>query len=59
MVGADHRDHVLLRDQAERLALALVGLALVVGAQALDLRSAEVGESTADLPAFAAFPDNG
>ena len=45
MVSADHRDDVLLRDQAESLALALLGLALMIGAQELDLGAAEIREA--------------
>ena len=45
LVGAGQRDHLLFRDQAQRLVLAGRGAALVIGEHQLDLGAAETGQA--------------
>ena len=45
LVGAGDRDHLLFRDQAQRLVLSGGGAALVVGEHDFDLGAAEAGEA--------------
>ena len=45
MVAAQHRHDVLLGDQAQRLVLALGGIALVVRVDELELRPAQLGQA--------------